>query len=126
MVFKPEHIDKVHVIVHRILGLGVIFNFAAFFITVYMLTNFSWLVYESNPIPAYVFANFGYAPMFVVTSLIWVGVFATINIWGKKYGKRQQLFLAIFFMVLLVPITFMDFTNNFYYLTKVCLPLVVT
>lgn len=126
MVFKPEHIDRARGIAYGVLGLGIFFNFGAFIITVYMLENFSWLVYETNPIPAYVFANFGYAPMFLVSVSIWIAVFATLKYWGGKFGSKQQFFLAMFFVILLVPMVFWDFSNNFYYLSKVCLPLVIT
>ena len=125
-MFRQGDIDRVRAIVYGMLGLGVFFNIGAYLITVYMLTNFSHLIRETNPIPAYVFANFGFAPMLVVTLLIWIMVFVTLRFWGKRHGRKQQLALAIFFMVLLVPMTFMDFANNFHYLSVYLLPTIIT
>ena len=125
MELTPERIKRGKGIAYSLLGMGIVFNLLALTITVYMLENFSWLIYEANPIPAFVFANYGYAPMLLIISMFWVTVFALLRYWGRRYGSSKQLFLAFGFAVVLTSITFLDFANNFYYLTKVCLPTLI-
>lgn len=118
-------IDRVRGIAYGVLGLGVFFNFGALVMTMYMLEHFSHVVYETNPFPAFVFSNFGYAPMVVVISMFWMGVFAIMRYWGKRHGKKEQLFLVVLTAIVLTSVSFMDFANNFYYICVHCLPTLI-
>jgi len=127
MVLTQDNIDRVWLkrIACSMLGLVMLFNFGALMLTVYMLEYSPHIFHETNALPAYVFANFGYAPMFVTTSAIWLSVFFVLRWYGKRFGADHQLVLIMFFVIAIAPMVLWDFNDNFWLFWNYCLPTLI-
>lgn len=112
MAWTQGNISMAKKIALGFLGLGAVFDFGAFFITVYMLENFSHLVSEGNALMAFMFETFGYGLVFVSMVLFWIGIFVLIRYYGKWFGVRWQLLFIVVIAIPVVWLTFMDFSSN--------------
>lgn len=99
--------------------LSMAFNYGAFLITVYMLRFYGHLVYESNAFPAMVFSEYGYFVMFVILTTLWVGLLRFLVFWRRRYGERRYLFFLSVLVIILLPLTYIDFVNNIIVLFKI-------
>lgn len=87
-----------------ILFLIFIINMTAFILTFYMLTEHPNQVYESNPYTSFIIYNYGFIPMILVLSLIWIAIFIVFRI----------IFVPakILMLLLISPNLIIDLANN--------------
>lgn len=92
-------------------------NIFAMLITGYMINApcNSFCVYEANPFPEYIYANFGVAGMFLVIGFLWLIAYETLE-WLAK--KRIGLRAKWLFLLLVSPVIMFDFARNVFILVQ--------
>ena len=125
MGFMDGKFYRIRGVAHGLIGLSVIFNFGAFFLTVYMLEYFPYMFFESNPLPAYIFANYGYWVMFLLILPVWLSVFLIIRYWSKIHDIKNQALCSLLLSAPLLLITSWDFNNNFQLFVNYVLPSII-
>jgi hypothetical protein len=115
----PGSIEKARKLGYGVLCLGAAFDFAAFFLTVYGLENLPHLLNEGNPLMAFMFDTFGYGLVFIFTVVLWFVLFTLVRCYGKWFGAKWQLLLIFSLAIPILFLTFMDFSNNVYFLLYV-------
>jgi len=90
-------------------------NVSAMLITGYMINApcNGFCVYETNPIPAFIYANFGIAGMFLVIGIVWLLAYEVFEHLSKK---RIGLRAKWLFLLLVAPVITVDFARNVFML----------
>jgi hypothetical protein len=102
----------------------MILNFSSLTMTVFMMGNACAItenqicVKEANPLPAYIFDNFGYLSMYLILVLFWYAVLKFGTIFGDKDEKVQIVFYVAV-IILFSPAVTLDFIRNFQTLSLV-------
>lgn len=119
MGLTREGIDRARKLGYGLLGLGAVFDFSAFFLTVYGLENLPHLLSEGNPLMAFMFDTFGYGFVLISMVVFWVALFVLTRYYGRWFGVKWQLLFILMIAIPVVSLTFMDFSNNVYFLLYV-------
>lgn len=78
---------------------------SALILTNHLITTYPTMVYESNPITAWLITNTGWLGILAINISLWTLVFIL-------FTRKWKLYQKVLFVTILSPILFFDLANN--------------